>query len=530
MSVPVIYFDLGNTLVFGPAGNKQPFPDAAATIEELWLRGYQIGILSDQSVGTTIADMRQKLDDYGLESSRFDVITISSEFSPPIWKPDPAIFDAALTKAGHSAASNNTVFVTENLDHINAARNLGWRAIHKPYQASCTTASGECVEDLDDLLALFPPLPIDLYIRDASDDPGDDLYTGSNFWNPPDLWIRNSDDSGITHQTPIAGNDNWFNCRLHNRGVGIARRFFVFFKIQEWVGTQFVYSSDYFPATAVAAGSGIAPGDSVVVKQRWAAEDVPPAGTHACWLAAVWIASDQPMMGAHPWEHNNLAQKNLAIVELGAGETGEVAVVLGNRLVLDDRFERLELHRVANAVELQVDLVGHGVETMAKLVRSGWAFPRALPPTKSETREICLRFLDPTRVEVASADARDNALMMELESGSILTLRDSLLPVQRRMIQRLPKAEPATLLKDKQGIGAISFAQSRISAIGLGFRAGQIVRSTLRFTVPKTAKSGDRFDLDLVQRSADGRIEGGVSIQINVKVKKRRTRNKSKSN
>ena len=158
MQGSVVYFDLGNTLVFGSQGNYQPFPDAAATISELRSRGYKIGLLSDQPPGTTHADVRVFLDQHGLQSSLIDFITISSDFNPPIYKPAAQIFAAAVSNAGHAVASEKLIFVTETLAHINAARQLGWRGIHKPYQASCTPASGECVGSLSDLLALLPDL------------------------------------------------------------------------------------------------------------------------------------------------------------------------------------------------------------------------------------------------------------------------------------------------------------------------------------------------------------------------------------
>ena len=46
--------------------------------------------------------------------------------------------------------------MTETLAHIEAARQLGWRGIHKPFQASCMALSGECVETLSGLIELLP--------------------------------------------------------------------------------------------------------------------------------------------------------------------------------------------------------------------------------------------------------------------------------------------------------------------------------------------------------------------------------------
>jgi hypothetical protein len=67
---------------------------------------------------------------------------------------------------------------------------------------------------------------------------------------------------------------------------------------------------------AAAIGFNLAAGQSTVVNARWTKNLVPPAGTHSCLLAAVLTPGDFPTSGAHAWEHNNLAQKNLTIVDL----------------------------------------------------------------------------------------------------------------------------------------------------------------------------------------------------------------------
>ncbi|MCP4285553.1 MAG: HAD hydrolase-like protein [Gammaproteobacteria bacterium] len=528
MNAPVIYFDLGNTLVFGPTSNKQPFDDAVTTIEELWWRGYRIGLLSDQNPGTTEQDIRDKLGEYGLEHFRFDVITISSEFDPPVYKPDPQIFETAATKAGHASASSDTVFVTENLSHVEAARDLGWRAIHKPYQTSCTPASGECVEDLDELLALFPQLPLDIYIRDAPGDPGDDQYTGSNFWNSPDLWIRNQEDGGVSHQNPEAGQDNWFYARVHNRGEGIARIFFIYFTVREWAGTQFIYPNDYQPFHIWTAGGFINPGDSKVIHAKWEAAEVPPVGTHACWLAQVHLlaTTDSPVEGAHVWEHNNLAQKNLTIVDLIPGESGEILVVLGSRQIEEACYYTIELYRPKNALELPVSVIGQSAKAMGKLVRAGREFVHKALGVVVPREEVGLRFLDAACVELTGVKAGEKGVTLKLESGSTITWSGLAERKALSAARYTPKFAPASLVEEKNGGTAVAFAHGPASGIGIALRPRQIVRTVLRFTVPKDAKPGERFDLDLVQRGEDGRIEGGIAVRVNVQ--KQRARNPTK--
>jgi hypothetical protein len=158
------------------------------------------------------------------------------------------------------------------------------------------------------------PAP-DLWLKDDPGHTGQHLWAGA-FWNSPDLWIRNADDGGTTHQPPEFGQDNWFHARVRNRSAsGTARHFVVTFTVKPWAGTEFVYPGDFLPATAAVADFDLGPGDTRIVRARWPRALVPPAGTHVCWLAAVLGRTDRPTAGLHVWEHNNLAQKNLVVVD-----------------------------------------------------------------------------------------------------------------------------------------------------------------------------------------------------------------------
>ncbi|NOD88223.1 MULTISPECIES: HAD family hydrolase [unclassified Ruegeria] len=529
MPAPVIYFDLGNTLVFGPTGDKTPFADAVVTIEALWLRGYRIGLLSDQSPGTTIADVRLKLTDYGLEEFRFDVITISSEFSPPIYKPDAQIFQTALTKAGHTSASSQTVFVTETLDHIEAARTLGWRAIHKPFGTSCTSASGECIETLDELLDLFPPLAIDVFMRDNTGDDGDEPSSGA-FWNSPDLWVRNQNDDAFSHQNPIAGQDNWFMARVHNRGVGIARNVLIWHKVQEWAGTQFVYPDDYWPYTAL-TGAQVDPGESTVAKVVWPADQVPAEGTHACWTSAAIINGDAIATPAHVWDSNNLAQKNLTIIEMEAGGEAEMMVAIGARAVLRDQFTILEFWQSRRGPKLGAHLSGHVPRALANAAMRARKIQRD-PIVKRRPSPVSLRFIDQSRVEILGVASNDgDDMILDLAPGSQLDMRAKQPAGGRQPVFQRPLAPlTARLIETKDGASAVAFSDHDASGIELGLRPGEVIRTRLRLVAPKTTRPGDRMDVDLVQRNADGTIVGGITVSIRIIERpKRKSRRKPKS-
>jgi hypothetical protein len=158
----------------------------------------------------------------------------------------------------------------------------------------------------------------DLWIRD------DPAHTGSEqwndrFWDSPDLWIRNNDDGGLSHQAPIARRDNYFYARVRNQGTAPAGHFMVTFQVKQFAGVQFTWPGDFLPAITATGGFDLGPGQDRVVSARWPAAQVPGAGTHACWLASVLARRDRPISGRHVWEHGNLAQKNLTIVRARLG-------------------------------------------------------------------------------------------------------------------------------------------------------------------------------------------------------------------
>ena len=186
-------------------------------------------------------------------------------------------------------------------------------------------------------LADDSPAP-DLWLRDNASDTGAQASTGA-FWDSPDLWVRQQDDGGTAHQSPEYGQDNWFYARVRNKaGAGTAGHFVVTFHAKGFAGTQFQYPDDYLPATAATAEFALEPGHTRIVKARWPRGAVPPPGSHTCLLAAVLSKSDLPA-GKHVWESNNLAQKNLTVVDLLPNTFVIIPVVLGNWLGGEKQFD-----------------------------------------------------------------------------------------------------------------------------------------------------------------------------------------------
>lgn len=316
--------------------------------------------------------------------------------------------------------------------------------------------------------------PPDVWMKDDPAHDGSEQWDGP-FWDSPDLWIRNADDGGSDHQPPEHGQDNWFYARVRNKPkAGLARHLVVTFRTRGFVGTQFVYPSDFLPASAASAAFDLAPGETVVVKARWPETLVPPEGTHTCLLASVIARGDHPVDGRHVWEEDNLAQKNLTVVDLVADESFVLPVVVGNALSPFD-----------GGFVLEVLSTGSPLET------------RLLARSK---RVLANAGLDVRRVAEATA-ATPRAL---LDCGGVVPDRRGVKPGRFGP----PASRPAFIdawQTDPVGDGRIPVVvpPGDQTVIGLALR------------YPGDAKPSEEARVDLVQRHAKtGQVVGGVAVVV----------------
>jgi len=354
----------------------------------------------------------------------------------------------------------------------------------------------------------FGELPVgarpDLYLRDASDDSGDTPYSGT-YWRSPDIWVRNVDDGGTSPQNPESGQDNWLYARVHNRGTATARSFLVSFRINIWAGTQFVYPGDWFPLTAAVVGFDLAPGEVQIVKARWPREDIPPVGSHGCLLGMVYNSDDVPAPGVHVWEHNNLAQRNLTVVDLVPDEWAQLEFRIGSRFTWQAQFHSLELVRCKEFPDLQV-VVTH---PRPKVVDEIFHSSERLKPFGANDRHPDIEVIDPQEIRFGGGAA----VLRPAKGSRLLSGLHYLLPLHAMPIQ-------ARLVKDPQGGVGIHYDSGRRVAFPIGLRAGENRKLLLRIKAPSSAQPGDNILFDLIQRDARGRAVGGISIQINIKSRK----------
>lgn len=155
----LVLFDLGQTLEDGDV----LLPGARETLEQIAAIGnrgapaVQLGLISDFTTPTSPAEIpaiqREYyaiLDQLGIRGFFEPVaqrVTLSTEVG--VRKPEAGIFRRAAEKADPALTFRDVLFVTENVEHVRAARRLGMRAVH-------LRGPGQSTGDIDTLHELVP--------------------------------------------------------------------------------------------------------------------------------------------------------------------------------------------------------------------------------------------------------------------------------------------------------------------------------------------------------------------------------------
>ncbi len=237
----------------------------------------------------------------------------------------------------------------------------------------------------------------DLVIRDNLSDSGS-VATIGQFWNSPDIWCRTSDPDtdpaafpasyavAGPHQAPIRGQQNWICLRVANNGTTASLDAWVRISIAHFPGLEFTYPTSWQPTNGPgdplpspmvpgtyfigeAKVTGVAPGADQTVVVPWPAGLVPPATVptaggdvnwHPCLLAEITPHDGPTPTGNHVWDDNNLAQKNISIVDADTapGADFRAIAVVGN---IENRAKCVHVEinrgRLPRQVQLFLDLM-----------------------------------------------------------------------------------------------------------------------------------------------------------------------------
>jgi hypothetical protein len=366
----------------------------------------------------------------------------------------------------------------------------------------------------------------DLYIREASDDSGADSYLGPVFWDSPDLWIRNADDGIPVHQNPKHGQDNWLYARVRNRGTSNARAFVVTFNVKPWAGTQFLYPQDFVPYISAGVGFNLAPGGSTIVKAKWPNALVPVSGSgDQCLLASVYMPTDVSPTGRHVWEHNNLAQKNVTIVNLMANDSTMISFNVGSMHAIKSEVYRIEIRRPQEWINLPVSIVHKDSKVVNELFNSiEKVVASTLAPDPSIAKPV-LHFIDQTRTEILPGGTNIEPIRINFAKGSTLyigTRPDDLSKQQAENIEFSARGREALIISEESDetnpkSASIVFKPGPIAGFPTVLKPRSQLRLGLKITAPAEAKHGDTLKIHLVQRNRQGQVVGGIAVELNIK-------------
>jgi hypothetical protein len=300
----------------------------------------------------------------------------------------------------------------------------------------------------------------DVYQHDSVADTGTVPSSGA-FWDSPDIWVRNADDGGATHQATVRGRDNFIYLRVGNRGKAEARSVKGRVYLANFAGTEFVHPGDWIPKNPGGGGAlngqgtyligeflipALAAGAEQIARVRWSAALIPAdEHWHPCLLVEVTPNDGPPEAGDHVWENNNLGQKNITIVNGRRGQTLTYNFFIGSE---------------------------HSVTPPASI-----ALRRVRAPANLK---VFLDAKEPADVVAAQAT--------------------------RRGMDPVAVAEPAlfALTAPKQG------------SLPLRIGAGTRKPMGLRVIVPPDAVIGDTYILQAVQVGPQRKVMGGVTLQVHV--------------
>lgn len=326
----------------------------------------------------------------------------------------------------------------------------------------------------------------DLWLKDdATDTLGNNDWSG-RFWDSPDIWVRNKEDGGLAHQNPEYGQDNYIYARVRNKSSSVTAKYFtVAFNVKQFAGTQFNYPGDFLPCVAAASGFNLAAGSTQIVRAKWPRNKVPPAGNHACLTAAVITRGEHPTSNKFVWQSNNLAQKNLTIVDLQPNRFILIPFVVSNLLFQQKRKFTLEIFRPKRFPDMQLSLLHEQPKIFG---RTGKIIPFITGLEKLEKIEDHFD-------EVLAGDS-------QLPFAKIITDKN------------LKKATRLIGLQLQEMI----FKPGKTASFALPVQHKDQLVLYLKAAVPQTATTGDVLRLDVVQRDARTKnIAGGIALLINVK-------------
>ena len=365
----------------------------------------------------------------------------------------------------------------------------------------------------------------DVMIKDAPADSGSEPYTGGNFWDFSDIVVRINDDGVFVPSDPLQsknverGQANYIYVRVTNNGAREARNVTINTRITPFVGLQFIYPQDWSltdaqhvaPTPLTASFASIASGSTVMAKFRIEAAQVESlygwianSGWHPCLLAVVNADNDYafataPLTGDPiSARRNNLAQRNLSVIDVLANASAVFPFIMGNRFNMERRMSLMvDRSRLPAGMPLTLSLDDEGA------LFPTVDFGNQVQPGQQQDDATCdsgLIFLEETKVKTRFGCC-----------SGILTLgKNSRFDcATRHKLGNVSVEGGDVVLRD--GKRYVDIKQSLVR-ISMDKEPGIVYPLALHTRIPATAAEGQQYMLGVSQQNTQGIVAGGAGV------------------
>lgn len=347
-----------------------------------------------------------------------------------------------------------------------------------------------------------------LYVRDNSADTGASSSTGK-FWDSPDIWVRNNDDGGTTHQDTDSTIDNYIHVKVWNSSADAYDDVTVRIYVANFAGTEFYFPDDWHPDLLIGEATISVPAmGSATAKVTWPAAQIPDETWHPCILAEVIPMEVTPELRHHVWDNKKLAQKNITIIY--PAEDQDPAVVafrFGNKNNIRATRKVLSLVQTVNMPGLRFSLNTDGARLESynnpeltkklELIRTQGGTV-SQQPDRNCNDGMQITFCDDTRVLLGS----QKKITLTILKGSSFRISDASCcndetppPVTNGKTYSMPDT------------GIVSY---RCDMNGRSFAGMEVVIDYSAVANPQNL----RGLISIVQSDEKGRIEGGIDIRL----------------
>lgn len=375
----------------------------------------------------------------------------------------------------------------------------------------------------------------DVMIKDAPADSGTEPFTGGNFWDFSDIVVRITDDGVFNPSNPTQsknverGQANYIYVQVTNRGAREARNVTVGTRITPFVGLQFVYPQDWTlvdamhvdPTPITATFANVPSGGTVLAKFRIEAAQtetlygwVSGSSWHPCLLAVVNADNDYsfataPLTGDPiSARRNNLAQRNLSVIDVLSGASARFPFIAGN-------FFNAER---SMSIVIDRSRLPKNMPLLLSLDDDGSAFPAvdfgARPgvdgkddPDGKDNDDSCggMVFLERTRIKTKLGCYTG---VLTLEKGSRLEC-----PTSKKLGRVTVQGGEVILRGEKRYVEV----KDAIVKVKVEKSPNAIFPLSLQTTIPANAAKEDQFLIQVAQQNEQGVTVGGAAMVYNVK-------------